>query len=196
MEEYYHAGLSKAKGVEQTDRQSSKALRAVSDGHTQGTVGCHGVIPDRDRQIPAASQRPDCKAPHLGEHHGGIESGPWDHDYQDKGRFGKDNFPHRHRGADTDEGFAEGTIITDDGAGGGNRKEASNEGSVTAENKAQVGGTGSLSLHDALYLAKTIEDILNLYELEEKKKKYVPKQDRKKRKKTKHQSQDDCDLSL
>ena len=48
-----------------------------------------------------------------------------------------------------------------------------------------------LQANDQIVKLPTWENIT-----EEKKKKYVPKSDKKKRKKTKHQSQDDYDLSL
>jgi hypothetical protein len=197
MEEYYHVGLSKTEGFEQTDRQLAKAVRTASDGHTERTVGRYGAVPDRDRQIPAASQRTDREAANLGEHHGGIKPGHWDRDYTDKGNLGQDNHPSCHRTANTDEGVEEGDLFANDGDSAGNRKKASNERSIAAEAQVQVDGHRSLRLHDALYLAKTIEDIINPYEPKEKKKKYVTRLDRKKRKKkTRQQSHDDYDLSL
>ena len=81
----------------------------------------------------------------------------------------------------------------------GTGEQAQAQGHVGTEAESQVVRAGGVDLNDILYLAKTLEDMVNPYNPEEeceKKKKYVPKAEKKKHKKKTHNHSNDYDMSL
>jgi len=104
-------------------------------------------------------------------------------------RYDEYEFP-EHDGYDSLEAWED-----DPGAG----EQAQAQRHVGAKAEGQMVRARSVDLNDILYLAKTLEDMVNPYNPEEereKKKKYVPKAERKKHKKKSHSHSNDYDMSL
>lgn len=65
-----------------------------------------------------------------------------------------------------------------------------------AEAQAQMGGNRGLDLHDVLFLAKAIEDLVNPYDPKREKQQRKQQKPKKKHKKKHHHGLDDYDMSL
>ena len=198
MEGYFHAELRQTQGIERHAGGTPKTIPVGEHGCSQGALGLSGTLSDRGRQGTDGSLSEDRKPAHLGERGRGNQQTPGQNVRSDTG-FGRYNSqPSNHGASNTDEEFTDGYDGSDEQNSGANETNAPSQRPVPHQTETQMGGNGGVDSNDILYLAKTLEAMVNPYDPEEEKqkKKYLPKAEKKKRNKKIHDLSNDYDMSL
>jgi hypothetical protein len=193
------AELRQTQGIERHAGGTAKTVPTGEHGCSQGALGLSGTISDRSRQGVDGGLPEDRQPAHLGERRRRNQQAAGQDVHNDKG-FGRHNSQSFDYGvSNTDEEFADGRNISDEQNSRGNGTNTQSQRPVPHKAETQMGGNRNVNINDILYLAKTLEDMVNPYNPEEereKKKKYVPKAERKKHKKKSHNHSNDYDMSL
>lgn len=186
MEEYY-AKLKQVEGTQQTGKSVGRIqheIKPVCD--TAAAFGRFAENADRDYNCTDSNARADKEASDMGEYSRQSQSGTFGYGQQQCGS-NRRNEEFAEHGDENADGETEEYYSNDDFGGDETSDEyAQSQRFDTNQGKSQVGGDWCDTAVDILYLAKTIEDMVNPYDPDKNKKKRTVRKSKKHNKKHNH----------